>query len=231
MTANQLKKARRAAGLTQTQLARKVGKSQGYVSLLESGRRSPSASLAKRLAKVLNLPPTARPLTVSKRSLARFDVNRAVKSLATLGYPGFAYLGSSDALANPAEVLLRTLAAQHVETRVVEAMPWLLLRYTGFDQKETLEFAHINSLQNRLGFVVSLARDVAENKPEYAHRLPELERLLSLLEPLRLASEDDLGQALKSAQLRDWVKRNRSEAAVHWNLLTELGTEHLTYAN
>ena len=231
MKANQLKRARRAARLTQTQLASKVGKSQGYVSLLERGLRSPSMSLAKRLAKFLNLPPTARPLTVSKRSLARFDVDRTVKSLATLGYPGFAYLGTSDALANPAEVLLKTLAAQRVETRVVEAMPWLLLRFTDFDQKKTLEFAHLNSLQNRLGFVVSLAKNVAEHKPEYAHRLSELDRLLSLLEPLRLAREDDLGQPFRSAQLRDWVKQNRSEAAVHWNVLTDLGTEHLAYAN
>lgn len=230
MKANQLRKARRAAGLTQTQLASRLGKSQGYVSLLERGLRSPSMPLAKRLAKVLNLPPTARPLTVSKRSLARFDVGRTVKSLAALGYPGFAYLGRSDALVNPAEVLLKTLAAQRVETRVVEAMPWLVLRFADFDQKETLEFAHLNSLQNRLGFVVSLARDVAERRLEYAHRLPELNRLLSFLEPLRLAREDDLGQSFKSARLRDRVKQNRSEAAVHWNVLTDLGTEHLAYA-
>jgi transcriptional regulator with XRE-family HTH domain len=223
--------ARRTAGLTQTQLARKVGKSQGYVSLLERGLRSPSTSLARRLTKVLNLPLTTLPLTVSKRSLARFDVDRAVTSLATLGYPGFAYLGSSDALANPAEVLLNTLAAQRVETRVVEAMPWLLLRFAGFDQKETLRFAHLNSLQNRLGFVVSLARELAEHNPEYTHRLPELNRLLSWLEPLRLAREDDLGQQFRSARLREWVKQNRSEAAVHWNVLTDLGIEHLAYAN
>jgi len=231
MKATQLKKARRAAGLTQTQLANKLGKSQGYVSLLERGKRSPSMSLAKRLAKVLNLPPTARPLRVSKRGLTRFDADRTAKSLATLGYPGFAYLGSSDTPTNPAEVLLRTLAAQRVNARVVEAMPWLLLRFADFDQKETLEFAHLNSLQNRFGFVVSLARNVAEHKTEYAHRLPELNKLLSSLEPLRLAREDDLGQQFRSERLRDWVKQNRSEAAVHWNVLTDLGTGHLAYAN
>ena len=188
-------------------------------------------SLAKRIAKVLNHPPTALPLSFSERDLTRFDADRTTKSLATLGYPGFAYLGSSEAAPNPAEVLLRTLAARRVNARVAEALPWLLLRFADFDQKETLEFAHRNSLQNRFGFVVSLARNVAEHKPEYAHRLPELDKLLCSLEPLRLAREDDLGQQFRSERLRDWVKQNRSEAAVHWNVLTDLRTEHLAYAD
>jgi transcriptional regulator with XRE-family HTH domain len=231
MRATHLRNARRAAGLTQTQLANKLGKSQGYVSLLERGQRNPSASVATRLAVVLNLPPTARPLRVTKRGLARFDANRTARSLATLGYPGFAYLGSSDPPRNPAEVLLRTLAAQRMNVRVFEAMPWLLLHFADFDRKETLELAHLNSLQNRFGFVVSLARDVARHKPRLSHRLPELDRLFSSLEPLRLAREDDLGQAFRSERLRDWVRRNRTKAAVYWNLLTDLGTEHLAYAN
>ena len=88
MKATQLKKARQAVGLTQTQLADRLGKSQGYVSLLERGQRSPSASVATRLAVALNLPPTARPLRVGKRGLTRFDADRTAKSLATLGYPG-----------------------------------------------------------------------------------------------------------------------------------------------
>ena len=227
----QLRAFRLAAGLTQAQLARRLGKSQGYVSLLERGLRQPSNSLAGRLAKVLDLPPTARPLRLDKRGLHPADADWVARSLANLGYPGFAYLGKPDALINPTEVLLKTLAAGRVQSRFAEALPWLLLRYQDFDQKRTVTLAHQHSLQNRLGFVVALAKDVAERKPDYSPRLPELDGLLSSLEPLRLAREDDLGQPLKSDRLRKWVRENRSEAAAHWNVLTDLKTEHLAYAS
>ncbi len=213
--------------MTQARLARKLGKSQGYVSLLERGLRHPSPSLTRRLVKVLDLPPTARPLRIR----GRFEVDRTARRLAALGYPGFAYLGRSVAPTNPAEVLLETLAAQRVDARVLEAMPFLLLRFTGFDREEIVSFAHLHSLQNRLGFVASLATAVAERNPEYAHRLPELNRLSAALEPLRLAREDALGQPFRSDRFRDWVRRHRSEAAVHWNVLTDLGPEHLAYAH
>jgi transcriptional regulator with XRE-family HTH domain len=226
-----LKASRRAAGLTQAQLAKKLGTSQAYVSLLERGLRSPSVSLAARLARVLELPPTAYPVRVGKRGLGRFGADRTAKGLANLGYPGFAYLGSSGTLTNPTEVLLRTLAAEWVDTRSLEAMPWLLLRYADFDHRQIVMLAHRHNLQNRVGFVVALAKDVAERNPEYSHRLPELNKLLSSLEPLRLAREDELGQPLKSEQLRKWIRGNRTAAAAHWNLLTDLGTEHLAYAN
>jgi transcriptional regulator with XRE-family HTH domain len=231
MKATQLKESRLATGLTQAQLAKKLGKSQGYVSLVERGLRSPSMSLAERLAKVLDLPPTARPLRVGKRHLGRFGTNRAAKSLAALGYSGFAYMGESRAPTNPTTVLLKTLASKRVDARLVEAMPWLLLRFSDFDRQQTVELAYRHGLQNRLGFVVALAKSVAERHAEYAHRLPELNKLLSSLEPLRLAREDDLGQPLRSERLREWIRDNRSEAAIHWNVLTDLGTEHLSYVN
>ena len=231
MKATQLKASRLATGFTQVQLAKKLGKSQGYVSLLERGLRSPSMSLAERLAKVLELPPTARPLRVGKRGLGKFGTDRAAKSLATLGYAGFAYMGSSHAPTNPTAVLLKTLAAKRVDARLVEAMPWLLLRFGDFDRQQTTKLAYSHGLQNRLGFVVALAKSVAERHADYAHRLPELNGLLSSLEPLRLAREDDLGQQLTSERLREWIRENRSAAAAHWNVLTDLGTEHLSYVN
>jgi len=141
MLTAQLKASRLAAGFTQVQLAKKLGKSQGYVSLLERGLRSPSVSVAERLANVLELPPTARPLRVGKQGLRRFNTDRAAKSLATLGYPGYAYLGGTHAPLNPTAVLLKTLAAKRVSARLAEAMPWLLLHFRNFDQKQTVMLA------------------------------------------------------------------------------------------
>ena len=140
-------------------------------------------------------------------------------------------MGSSHAPTNPTAVLLKTLAAKRVDARLVEAMPWLLLRFGDFDRQQTTKLAYSHGLQNRLGFVVALAKSVAERHAEYAHRLPELNGLLSSLEPLRLAREDDLGQQFTSERLREWIRENRSEAAAHWNVLTDLGTEHLSYVN
>lgn len=231
MKTNQIKAFRVAAGLTQAQLAKNLGRSQGYVSLLERGLRKPGVPLAAQVARALKLPPTAYPLEVDQSDLSQFDAETVTRNLAALGYPGFAYLGRALEPTNPSEVLLRTLAAEHVDARLLEAMPWLLLHFSDFDQRQTVMLAHGSSLQNRLGFVVSLARSVVESKHEYAHRLPELDELLAALEPLRLAREDDLGQPFKSERFREWVREHRSEPAAHWNLLTDLGTEHLSYAN
>ncbi len=226
-----LRESRLAAGLTQVQLAEKIRKSQAYVSLLERGKRRPSASLAKRLATVLRLPPTVLPFEVGTRRLDRGGEDWVAKSLAALGYPGFAYLGDSRTLANPAEVLLRTLATERVDARLVEATPWLLLCLSDFDRERTVTLARSYNIQNRLGFVVDLAKSVAETDPTYSCRLSELNEFLSALEPFRLAKEDDLGQQFRSARLRRAVKESRSEAAAHWNLLTDLGPQHLAYAN
>jgi len=231
MNAPNLRKSRLAAGLTQVQLAKKVGKSQGYVSLLEQGQRRPSASLARRIARVLRLPPTALPLEVGKRDLDQGADDRVAKNLATLGYPGFAYLGQSRTVVNPAEVLLRTLAADRVDPRLIEATPWLLLCFSDFDCDRTVMLARSYNIQNRLGFVVALAKSVAESDPAYSARLSELNALSSALEPFRLAREDDLGGQFKTERLRRWVRDNRSEAAEHWNLLTDLRPQHLAYPN
>lgn len=51
-----LKRVRESRGLTQEQLARKVGVSDAYISMLESGaKQNPSLPLLKRLAKALKV--------------------------------------------------------------------------------------------------------------------------------------------------------------------------------
>jgi hypothetical protein len=65
---------------------------------------------------------------------------------------------------NPAELLLRTLGAPDLESRVVEAMPWLLVNYPNLDWEWLVLAAKQHDLQNRLGFVVTVARELAESR-------------------------------------------------------------------
>lgn len=47
---------RKRSGITATQLAEKIGVSQGTISHIETGRRSPSVDLIHRIAEALNIP-------------------------------------------------------------------------------------------------------------------------------------------------------------------------------
>ena len=50
---NNVKNVRKAKGLSQTELAFKVGVSQRYISFIEAGKRKPSLDLACKLAQAL----------------------------------------------------------------------------------------------------------------------------------------------------------------------------------
>jgi transcriptional regulator with XRE-family HTH domain len=55
-----IKRLREGRGLTQVQLARKTGVSQGYLTMIETGaRKNPSLPVLKRIAKALGVPVTA----------------------------------------------------------------------------------------------------------------------------------------------------------------------------
>jgi putative transcriptional regulator len=54
--ANRLKERRTEAGLTQAELAEKVGVTRKTVNTVENGVFTPSATLAIKLAQVLNVP-------------------------------------------------------------------------------------------------------------------------------------------------------------------------------
>ena len=152
-------------------------------------------------------------------------------ALTRLGYPGFAYRGKPGPKNNPSAVLLRALAHDELDARLIEALPWLLLHFEGFDCKGLAVQAKLNDLQNRLGFTVSLAREVAEQDPRWRHRTQELRCLEESLEPSRLAREDTYGAVVSSERMRDWLRNNRSKSAEHWNLLTDLRKEHLPYVS
>jgi transcriptional regulator with XRE-family HTH domain len=223
MTNQQLREARKQLRWTQEQAARKLGVSQPYLSLLENGLRPVPPRVVNRLAKHTAVPPTALPM----RSRSAFDPQALAASLGALGYPRFSYLAASGHRENPAMLLLTALQQEHLEPRLTEALPWLLLHYPNLNWDWLLEQAKRQNLQNRVGFLVSVARELAEKQgaTDVVNALAYWEHEL---EDARLAKVDVLARRLTTAERR-YFEANRSAAAAHWNLLTGLTAETLQY--
>ena len=230
MTGERLRQYRRNAGWTQSRLAARLGVAQAYVSMMERGTRPVPEHLARRVASLLRLPASALPLPRGGVLDKPVDEDWVAVNLARLGYSGFRYLARPGRKRHPAEVLLRALALRRLEPRLAEALAWLLLQYDEFDAAVLVTEAKSRDLQNRLGFTVSLARDVARGNSAYGHRLRPLEALEEMLKPSRLAGEDIYGSGEMSEVMLAWARKHRSKAAAYWNLLTDLKTEHLPYA-
>ena len=226
-----LKWARRQRRWSQKEAATRLGLSQPYLAMLETGKRPLSAQLVRRVVRVYGLPPTALPLPEPPRTPTRAEAQTLAEQLAALGYPGFAYLRRRCWKKNPAAVLLTALAQSDLEARLTEALPWLLLRYWDLNATWLVEQAKRRDLQNRLGFLVSLARQVARRvDPLNQSRNQALAELEESLERSRLAREDTLCQASLTEPERRWLKENRPEEAARWNLLTDWRPEALRYA-
>ncbi len=139
--------------------------------------------------------------------------------LGRVGYPGFAYLRGGHAL-NPAEALVRTLRAEDLDARLVEALPWVVATYPDLDWDWLVREAKLNDLQNRLGLVVTVARELAERRADSrtAETLSHWERVL---ERSRLQREDAFRESLTDAE-REWLRAHRSPEAARWNVLSTL---------
>ena len=219
MTGSEVRQGRKARGWTQVELAQRLRLSQGYVSLLESNRRGVPRHLAVKLVRLLGLPASNLPVSAQ----VPLPQDQAVHVLGALGYPGFAHLTRKRTL-NPAELLLRTLRSETVEARVVEALPWVLVTFPHLDWPWLIRHVKQHDLQNRLGFVVMLARQLAERRDDPA-TATTLQKWEQTLEPSRLQKEDELaGNALTDAERR-WLRANRSAEAAHWNVLSNLGAD------
>src|SRR5437763_11938010 len=83
--------------------------------------------------------------------------------LGSLGYPRFAHLRAKTN-PDPAEFLLTALAQHDLDVRVVEGLPWVILNYSDLDWEDLIARAQANGLQNRLGYVVHLARNLAQSE-------------------------------------------------------------------
>jgi transcriptional regulator with XRE-family HTH domain len=225
----ELKEARRVAGWTQAALAGRLQVTQAYVSFLERGKRPVPMALARRLARLLRLSPTSLPLP-DRGEFSKPTTNTWVEaSLARLGYPGYAHRRRPGGVRNPSEVLLRALNIDDLDPRLLEALPWLLLRFGAGDYKHLVERARFLNLQNRLGFTAALAEQLAKRQEAHNNRAGELRVLLASLEPFRLAREDTLGPPPRTQRMRKWLRAHRSATSAHWNILSDLVPEHLSY--
>ncbi len=219
-----LKVARTALTWTQAEAAKHLGVTQAYLSMVERGSRPVSKELATAVLNLYPLPPTARPWQAVSTNTSGSCYEEC---FGELGYTGFAYLRSRKAL-NPAELLLQALDEDELDARVVEALPWLPLRFPDMDWEWLVTNAKLRDRQNRLAFVTTVALQAARNRqqtPVQGALALQVERL----ERSRLATEDTLCNASLSQVERAWVRLHRTEAAAHWNLLTDLKVEDLAY--
>lgn len=216
MNLEQLRKARVDRGWSQQEVAARLGVTQGYLSLLESGRRS-AAPLARRLMQVYDLPPTVLPVQEVRENVTP---DFLAHELASLGYPGFAHLHGRARKANPAEFLLTALGQRNLEARVAEGLPWLVLRYPDMPLEWLVREVRARTLQNRLGFVVTLGRRAA--------RRDDLQPLEQTLADSKLEKEDSYCKELSEPERR-WLREHSSEEARQWHLLSDLKPDALRY--
>jgi transcriptional regulator with XRE-family HTH domain len=222
---NVLQEARRTAGLTQLQVAERLGVTQAYVSMLEQGRRPVSERMRNQVAHAYRLGPSALAVSGDRSPMDSGDV---ASGLAALGYEPLGYLRTRRQR-NPAEVLLRALRQANLESRVAEALPWILMQHTDLDWEWLVRETKLADVQNRLGFVVTLARQVAERQGRDA-LAAQLRQCETGLEVSRLAREDTFCHESLTQAERRWLRRERPPEAAHWNLLTGLRADQLRYA-
>jgi len=228
MTAEQWKTGRERAGLTQVVAARSLNVTQPYLSQLETGLRVASAKLARKAAKLYELPPTALPVpeSLEVQGIPPDDLQRR---LASLGYPGFEHVRFK-AVSNPAEVVLNAVVKRDLDTRLVEALPWVLSTFTDLNWEWLRDRAKLNNAQNRLGYLVHLAEQTAHALPKGQSAVQVLSQWKTELEEARLAREGTLCRDSMPNRERTWLRTNRPRAAAHWSLLTGLTAEQLPYA-
>jgi transcriptional regulator with XRE-family HTH domain len=203
MTAN-LQRWRRRNSLTQVDAATLLGVSQPYLSLLEKGARPLTAELRNRLKAV-------HPAQHRDSAGDGFPA-----MLSALGYPGFGHVKPSRPRPSPDALLLSVLARPDVDSRVVEALPWLVRHYAAqLNLRWLVRQAKLQNLQNRLGFLLQTA---GTETPIIAAAVHELERA-------RLLQEATLCWDSMPAAAREWMRVNRPPLAAHWNVVTTLRPE------
>ena len=228
MTGRDLRSGREQKGWTQAHAAFRLAVSQPYLSLLEKGTRRVPEKLARKAATLYRLSAAKLPMEMSWQRIESNDDEALAYDLAALGYPGLSYLNSRRKR-NPAEVVLSALKCENLDARLIEALPWVLLKHHDLDWEWLIRAAKLHDLQNKLGFVTNVARRLAKklSQHETASLLHNQE---TVLEGSRLVREETLCHDSLTQTERRWLLLNRSDEAKHWNLLTDLSPEYLSHA-
>lgn len=223
MPALDLRAVRKSLGWTQKQAAKHLAVSQALVSMVENRERSFTAEMLERLSSYYEVDPAHLPL----RDPVPLTDSDFARELANLGYPGFAHQKTGKPTWNPAQLAVMALSNPSLDRRVAEAFPWLVLRYAEMDWTWALRELKARDLQNRFGFVVTLAREVAEQRnlssPDH------LKQLESKVERSRLVRQDTFCNERMTQAERKWLQAKASPEAQHWNLLSDLQPEYLAH--
>jgi hypothetical protein len=146
-------------------------------------------------------------------------------ALGRLGYSGFAHLAKHAKTVNPALLVAMASAYPDLDVRLVEALPWVLATFHDLDWIWLVAQCRLLNAQNRLGYLVSLARQFAD--PGTSRQRDEI---LVELERSRLAVEGTLCRESMPEAERKWIRQHRPSEAAHWALLTTLTKQQLVYA-
>ena len=222
MNGSALLQMRQAAGLSQTRAAELLEVSQSLLSQMEQDKRGVTAEVAVRAVEALGGSPSNLPLN----ALNRHSDDELAMELAALGYPGFSYLKGH--LRNPAEVLIDALDRPDLGARVVEGLPWLPFRYPDMNWNWLIAEAKLRNRQNRLGFVVELAQQVAK-QAQHFEVSEALDEVLRHLNDAKLAKEDTLCQESWPASQRALAHAKRSPLAKRWKLDTRMTEADLAH--
>jgi hypothetical protein len=109
-------------------------------------------------------------------------------------------------------------------------VPWVLSTHTDLDWDWLRDHAQLRNAQNRLGYLVHLASETSRTTLARESAVVVLSKWKKELEEARLASEGTLCRDSMPEREKTWLRKNRPEAAVHWNLLTSLSADQLPYA-
>lgn len=229
MTGLQLKQFRKQKRWSQETAAKHLGLTQAYLSLLEKEKRPMTDDLTTRAVRVFGLPATNLPVNKDLSRLSSGGSDLLTRELSAIGYSGFSHVKPSR-LKNPAEVLMSALGAEKLDARVVEALPWLVSQVPATNWSKVVQAAKVKDLQNRLGFVTSLARAIAEKRGEL-QKADRLKRREDALAGSRLFKEDTLGGDTLTETEEKWIRQNRTVEAEFWRVLSDLKAEHLSYAD
>jgi hypothetical protein len=168
-------------------------------------------------------------VSATKKEQAR---SRALcDALGSLGYPRFRNVledAEEEIQHDPAVVLLAALSCDHVDERVVEALPWVVISFDNLDWEWIIREARRRHAQNRLGYIVCLALRVAAGAAGSIEQLARLSSLEERLFEYRLDKEDTLCRKVPDAE-RKWLRDSRPTEARQWNLLTDLRAKDLSY--
>lgn len=165
-------------------------------------------------------------LKVRRPRLTRSDA--IGEALGALGCPGFAQLpldfgiDERQPAPDPAVVLVAALVCEKLSPNVRDALPWIVVEFPSIDWKWTVAEARRRNVQNRLGFVVTLAQHRAARGFGHDELLERLASVEELLFEVRVEREDTLCQEDLPEAERQWLRANRPREAAQWNILTDL---------